>query len=280
MTRAGNTVWSIGMVYNTNTFAIGSGQGTDSSFTSPVFNIAGGCVGIGYTSPSYALDVNGDIRSNGWLRSQGNAGWYSETYGGGWYMNDSTAVRAYNDKNIATGGWLYANTAYLSSGIIKSGQRSNFILGLQSDRNMCLSDNGAGIWCTNTYTSDMRLKKDIKPLENILPIIKGLSIFRFHFKEQVDDPKPQIGVSAQELIKVFPEYVYKPPQSKYYIVNYDKLSVLSLKAIQELSRENDQLKAESQKIKAENQEIKAALCELKPTFGFCADQGNDPGAGK
>jgi len=48
----------------------------------------------------------GTIRDNdgGWVRTYGQTGWYSETYGGGWYMFDSTWIRAVNDKNIYTGG--------------------------------------------------------------------------------------------------------------------------------------------------------------------------------
>jgi len=40
--RSGNTVWSIGYAYNTNNFAIGGGNATDSSFTAPGFQITTG----------------------------------------------------------------------------------------------------------------------------------------------------------------------------------------------------------------------------------------------
>lgn len=43
-----------------------------------------------------------DIYSQGWVRTVGATGWYSESYGGGWYMTDSTWIRAYNDKQIYT----------------------------------------------------------------------------------------------------------------------------------------------------------------------------------
>ena len=44
-----------------------------------------------------------DVYSSSWLRTVGQTGWYSESYGGGWYMTDSTWLRAYNNKQIYTG---------------------------------------------------------------------------------------------------------------------------------------------------------------------------------
>jgi len=44
------------------------------------------------------------IYANNWFRSQGNTGWYSESYGGGWFMQDTSWIRAYNNKGIYTSG--------------------------------------------------------------------------------------------------------------------------------------------------------------------------------
>lgn len=54
-----------------------------------------------YTNFGY---INGDgiHLTSGWLRTVGATGWYSESYGGGWYMTDSTWIRAYNNKQIYT----------------------------------------------------------------------------------------------------------------------------------------------------------------------------------
>lgn len=75
----------------------------------PSFYLRNGSVGIGRT-PEYSLDVSGDIRANGWIRTNGSAGWYSQTYGGGWWMYDEFWMRTYNEKSIWTGaGYLGSN---------------------------------------------------------------------------------------------------------------------------------------------------------------------------
>ena len=45
--------------------------------------------------------------SSGWFRTYGDNGWYSETHGGGYYMSDTTWLRAYNNKNIYR--WNYTS---------------------------------------------------------------------------------------------------------------------------------------------------------------------------
>lgn len=56
------------------------------------------------------------IHASDWFRSEGNSGWYSETWGGGIYMNDFTWVRTYNGKNFKSDNVVEAGT-WLSAGI-------------------------------------------------------------------------------------------------------------------------------------------------------------------
>ena len=76
-----------------------------------------GRVGINTTSPARELHVIGSIRSSSWLRVDGSAGLYFESYGGGWNMTDSTWIRNYNSKAV-----LLNNTLRLdgSSAILDS----------------------------------------------------------------------------------------------------------------------------------------------------------------
>ena len=49
----------------------------------------------------------GQFYANDWFRAEGTAGLYFQTYGGGWYMSDTTWIRSYNNKSI------YQNTGTL-----------------------------------------------------------------------------------------------------------------------------------------------------------------------
>jgi hypothetical protein len=51
------------------------------------------------TASSYALNA-ASFYCASWVRTYGSAGWYSETYGGGIYMTDSTWVRTFNSKSF------------------------------------------------------------------------------------------------------------------------------------------------------------------------------------
>lgn len=89
-----------------------------------------------------------DVYSSSWLRTVGQTGWYSESYGGGWYMTDSTWLRAYNNKQIYTGstsadaihtaggmnasgriyagGYMQAGGGFNCAGVLNSGGASGF----------------------------------------------------------------------------------------------------------------------------------------------------------
>ena len=46
------------------------------------------------------------VYTNNWYRSNGNSGWYSETYAGGIWMTDSLYVRTYNNKSFVAHSYV------------------------------------------------------------------------------------------------------------------------------------------------------------------------------
>lgn len=53
----------------------------------------------------------------GWIRTYGDTGWYNGTYAGGWYMSDTTWIRAYNSKSVYTPGEMQASTVRANSNL-------------------------------------------------------------------------------------------------------------------------------------------------------------------
>jgi hypothetical protein len=72
--------------------------------------------------------ISGDIKSTGgWITTQGSKGWMNETYGGGFYMSDSSWMRSLNNKGIYTageirGGQIRSEGDVSAGGILKLGQ--------------------------------------------------------------------------------------------------------------------------------------------------------------
>jgi len=66
-------------------------------------------VGINTFPDTYGFEIGGEVLlETGWLRVKGNKGLYFEDWGGGWYMQDSTWVRAWGGKNIYSSGTIKA----------------------------------------------------------------------------------------------------------------------------------------------------------------------------
>lgn len=80
--------------------------GTEASYAIRMLIGTGtGNVGFGTTAPQYRVHAVGDILAdNGWLRTNGAHGWYNNTYGGGWWMQNSSYIENYGSKHIKITG--------------------------------------------------------------------------------------------------------------------------------------------------------------------------------
>ncbi len=79
-------------------------------------NVAGWYVDSDVTSRMNNIDLAGTIYANNWFRSRGATGWYNQTYGGGWYMSDTTWIRAYNSKRVYTPSIMRADGGFQVDG--------------------------------------------------------------------------------------------------------------------------------------------------------------------
>jgi len=95
---------------------------------------------------------------------------------------------------------------------------------------------------STTVSSDKRLKKNIKPINNALEIVDKLQGVHFNWKE---DDKKSIGYIAQDVEKILPEMVSKKThfdKGEFKTVNYAAMVSVMGEAIKELKEEVEQLK--------------------------------------
>jgi hypothetical protein len=100
------------------------------------------------------------------------------------------------------------------------------------------------------YTSDERLKENIEPITNALDKVNAISGVTFDWNEtakeillSAKDAPRQVGVMAQRVNEVMPELVVTRPNG-YMAVDYEKMCVLLLEAVKELSQQVTDLKSQ------------------------------------
>jgi len=150
------------------------------------------------------INGSGDLYLNGgWLRTYGSRGWYSQTYGGGWFMQDTTYVRVHSNKVIYTGGSILA---------------------------------GGNV----TAYSDIRRKKDLLKIDNALDKVEQLTGYTYTNKL---DNKRYTGLIAQDVQKVLPEAVNTEELDGHLSLAYGNMMGLLVEAVKELTRKNEILEA-------------------------------------
>ncbi len=93
--------------------------------------------------------------------------------------------------------------------------------------------------------SDVRLKKDITPLESMLDKVMTLVPKKFHYKTNSADDPLLWGFIAQDVQKIFPEFV-DVKEDGYLGISYTNFSVVAIKAIQEQQQEIELLKKQNE----------------------------------
>jgi hypothetical protein len=101
-------VQSSGTVNTTNMNAAGNVEANGNINSGGSMNVGGNLV----ASQVYS---NGETSTNGWFRTNGDSGWYSQKWNGGIYMSDGQWVRSYAVKNMYTGGQMQAGSLQSNS---------------------------------------------------------------------------------------------------------------------------------------------------------------------
>lgn len=193
--------------------------------------IAGNQTTFGTITSNTYITSSGAVYASNWFRTYGNSGWYSETHGGGMYMEDATWVRVYGSKQFYVAN-NSANAIAAAGDIV-------------------------------AYYSDERLKQKVGKVENALDKIRSLTAFYYTTNDLAksfgyEKSEQQLGLSAQEVQKIAPEIVSLAPfdmktledgsvvsktGENYLTVKYDRLVPVLVEAIKEQQAQIEELKA-------------------------------------
>lgn len=108
-------------------------------------------------------------------------------------------------------------------------------------------------------SSDARLKTITNDVEVVFERLKSIPKIQYIKKGETAS---HIGTIAQDLQKVYPEFV-ETGEDGYMSVDYAKLSIIPLKAVDLLYDEVNKLKNELKTVKEENQILKDRLDNIE-----------------
>lgn len=119
--------------------------------------VAGSAIIGASAVPSYTLDVRGNIIADTWLRTRGEGGWYSESYGGGIWMWDTSWIRTYGNKGFYCDRQIYSsnsirmNDIYLqNTNQINNGANGKLHLNYQNTGNVTICNGGGAVTIGST----------------------------------------------------------------------------------------------------------------------------------
>jgi hypothetical protein len=171
----------------------------------------------------------------------------------------------------------------------RSGEGSRGWLNLYHDHARFGDNNGVSSGTINVASnvkadsfptsSDIRLKKDITPVENAIEKVKRLKGVQFL---RIADDSKGIGFIAQEVEKVLPEVVLSPEDNGIKSIDYPKMTALLIEGIKEQQEELKTIASEKSDYEVQLEEkimLLEAILEQKafdnlPPELFPADQSS------
>lgn len=205
-------------------------------------------VGIGTTTPGSLLDVAGNANVQGSVTIAGGKGAFG--------MNGAAVSLALlgsrvtdDDQgtlHIQSGGNIVAFDGNDSVGIGTTTPQAT----LEVAGNAIVDDD-LTVWGSYLGPSDVRLKRDIKPLDGALE--KLLALRGVEFEWARDDlaklhPGSQVGLIADEVATVMPSWVHVDKASGMKLLSTQGFEALVVEALRQLGKRVDALEAENSRL--------------------------------
>ncbi|MBU2459310.1 MAG: tail fiber domain-containing protein, partial [Nanoarchaeota archaeon] len=221
-----------------------------------------GNVGIGTTSPNAKLSVVGNASvSTNFFVTQNLS------------VDSSTLYVDSNNDRVGIGTATPGTTLQVQSGNLGVSQVTAPAYGIATLGPVAIGTTTVGVYklyvsgsifATGVVdTSDIRLKKNIEPMEKSLGKLLRLQGVNYdwrvdEFPEMSFVEDRQTGFIAQEFEKEFPLLVEEGPNG-FKAIAYDRFTAVLLEGIKELKSEKD---AEIKTLKETNEKMKLSLCSL------------------
>ena len=224
-------------------------------------------VGIGTTNVRSKLDVAGGV-------GIGNGNGISTTHG----VRNSIQINT----DSVYGGTFDEHSGYLMYSTMSGGwTQSELIFACSTDWGVYNTASPAlkitQTACTmngTSITSDKRLKTDVKDINYGLSTVMKIKpvSYKKHIAKSIIKGKvileekgvQNLGFIAQDLYEIIPEVVFKPENSDkdFWSIDYSKISVIAVKAIQEQQKVIEQQQKDILKLTKQNDRILKLLEEL------------------
>ena len=222
------------------------------------FRAADGTFYFQYNNGTELAHINTDglYLDSGWLRTYGATGWYSQTYGGGWYMSDTDWIRSYGSK------YVYVDS-YFQGAHVWAGTGGGV------DISYALHVNGVGYFTTGVYSagyvtalSDARHKEIVADVNLSVESIAKMPAVIFRWNDR-DDDTLHVGTIAQEWEKVLPEVTsHMDDVDETLTMDYGVSAVISAILIARVVENHEErisnLEAENKRLRDELNQIKAS----------------------
>ncbi len=173
-----------------------------------------------------------------------------------WENHDLAVLNLFTDKPDGS-GWFYI-AASISAGADETDSWGSMDLCKNDESKITLDGYSGNITISGTLSqsSDVRLKKDINPLSNALSNLEKLRGVSYYWKTDGTKTDAQIGMIAQEVELVYPEFV-KTKEDGFKTLNYSQMVAVLVEAMKEM---NSKIKI----LETENNELKVRLTQTLP----------------